>query len=66
MVKMKVFDFLITAAALTALFFLLPADKDVKLGQKQRNNSLQLHPANPANPKLDYRQAHPGAQARTV
>lgn len=66
MAKLKIFDFLITAAALTALFLLLPADKDVKLMHKQQHNGLPALPTHPGNPKLDYRQPVATSQLRSV
>ncbi len=56
MAKIKVFDFLLTAAALAALFLLLPSDKEATLAGKEPNNNPQLAPSTSENPKTKLQQ----------
>jgi hypothetical protein len=56
MAKIKLFDFLLTAAALTALFLLLPSDKEAKLVHKEQTNHPQLEPSTSGSPKTNHQQ----------
>lgn len=55
MANIKPFDLMLTAAALMALFLLLPADKDVSVAHKT-NKALLAVPANSETPKTRHQQ----------
>lgn len=56
MAKIKLLDFLLTAAAFTALFVLLPSDKEARMTGNATNQSPQLAPNTPENPRTKHLQ----------